>query len=696
MVQNGGKFFVSRETFASETRQFDLETTGELNGASNPLIKRTHAIQPAAAEWAEYNPKGPDQFFFDPPPAKFSKMAFDDVQAVGFLAQRDLSQGRPVAGGLWNLPHGCGEPIALKYNAFQARATIHRPDGESANVPLVPVGGEPGKPALWAGKTEVTFAQWVRVARWAATNQRASNFPENLRHLAIPGYAFFRDGALGNMETGAAGPFLLAEPVTGVTFADAAAWCNALSELEGLAPAYYADAAMTIPFRRVLERNRWETADLRAPIHWNKAAAGYRLPTRSEWTWLATFGANNAPAAPSPDTAWIAANSGNRTHPTGAKPANAAGLHDLFGNVAEWIWDGDGPFDPAASPTLAALGGSYRFPEDENAKGALPFPYRPADGCPAIGFRVVKNSAGGTTAAGGKVPERQISAALRVPPAAPASPKAIAKIAEETLRLTAIPNGGTLEDRADFRQTPKDGPAYNVAAAAVEIPYALWNPVRQWAESEKGYRFNQRGDMGSLRLILPENETAPRSPDEPVTHIAWVDAVTWCNALSELLGLEPVFRHPNGDVLRLAPPFRVETYERYHYANVGPYKDREVDTAAVIDWEVRAGANGFRLPSRAEIEPLLGPKPAPDQGWFLENAGMKTHPVATRQPGHAGLFDVHGNAAEMLLGGSGLFGQTRLGGCFAYPPGGQPHRANSQENPFVARSYLGFRPVRRN
>jgi formylglycine-generating enzyme required for sulfatase activity len=52
--------------------------------------------------------------------------------------------------------------------------------------------------------------------------------------------------------------------------------------------------------------------------------------------------------------AWHRANSSGRTHPVGARPADALGLFDLFGNAAEWVTTPDG--------ALVTRGGSFRDP----------------------------------------------------------------------------------------------------------------------------------------------------------------------------------------------------------------------------------------------------------------------------------------------------------------------------------------------
>jgi hypothetical protein len=231
IVQNGAQFYASEPTFANLTEPL-TETSPP--GSTDGVIKTAHTIAPSAVRWAVYDPTrpAPRAMFFDwqeNPDYQFR--TFDDVQSVGFLVQRDLSVGTSAAASQ------ISATIAVKWNAVEVFATVTPQADSSRHINLVPVGGTPEAPALWVAATEVTYADWIECFRWADSNQRARNFSDGIDRW-IPPYTFDRDGAIGSAEVSLAASHSPFEPVTCITWLDAVAWCNALSELEGLEPVY--------------------------------------------------------------------------------------------------------------------------------------------------------------------------------------------------------------------------------------------------------------------------------------------------------------------------------------------------------------------------------------------------------------------------------------------------------------------------
>ena len=131
-------------------------------------------------------------------------------------------------------------------------------------------------------------------------------------------------------------------PVARVTWADAAEYCNWLSAIEGLSPAY--------------EEKFGEWLVIR-PL-----SNGYRLPTEAEWVWAIRYSGSQGAAKfawgeempPKSDSGNFAGRSAMdlvptilpryddgfaSTAPTGKFPPSAIGIYDGSGNVAEWVND---------------------------------------------------------------------------------------------------------------------------------------------------------------------------------------------------------------------------------------------------------------------------------------------------------------------------------------------------------------------
>ena len=154
--------------------------------------------------------------------------------------------------------------------------------------------------------------------------------------------------------------------------------------------------------------------------------------------------------------------------------------------------------------------------------------------------------------------------------------------------------------------------------------------------------------------VMGENPSSFRGNEAlPIESVSWYGAVEFCNQLSEMRGLKPVYKIDKS---------------KKDSKNTSKYDD--------LKWTVRRSiaANGYRLPTEAEREyaarggkyarktEYAGSDQLKEVGWFgyRDNAHIESQIPGLRIPNELGIYDLSGNVWEWCQDWYGSYSDTPM------------------------------------
>ena len=284
--------------------------------------------------------------------AKFLTLVFDDVQAAARDAlQVAIAPGQRVGGVAQArkdtvfLRFMSGKPTQLVVDAGERlRQLLYlqgAPLAGPRRLPLVAAGlfgVVLAASALWVRVVIVPDNQPVVVQTSMPGSQECDFCPEMVQ---IPGGSFMMGSDTDFDDEKPAHPVKVAAFMMSKYELTQGQW----KAVMGNNPSLFKECGDNCPVENV----SWN--DVQAYVAKINAKTGgkYRLPSEAEWEYAARAGSTGRWSFGDDETqlgkhAWFGAyvaggNSGEKTHPVGLKLANKFGLHDMYGNVWEWVED---------------------------------------------------------------------------------------------------------------------------------------------------------------------------------------------------------------------------------------------------------------------------------------------------------------------------------------------------------------------
>ena len=305
----------------------------------------------------------------------------------------------------------------------------------------------------------------------------------------------------------------------------------------------------------------------------------------------------------------------------------------------------------------------------------------------------------------------------------------------------------------DLIEVPYRTTVSSFSLARYETSYNTWYAVLQWANSH-GYTIVNKGVEGLYgtdaehQSNMSDPGSKPNLVEMPVCGLTWRDVMVWCNALSEMCGLTPVYYTD----ANFKTPIRDST---------GPdskeLSDYLIQPGKVDNPYVNKNANGYRLAYREEWEyaarkkkdggfisgrnvsgddsgAMFGPTAIETMNgisfpvskiygnyiWWAKNSsggcsktasgyddsttklqeknssisGLRTHLSGGKLPNHLGFYDMSGNVPEWCFDYNTTYGSTNKFHTMRSFKGGDQVNQSYEGNPVHCSGNTGGQLVR--
>ena len=302
----------------------------------------------------------------------------------------------------------------------------------------------------------------------------------------------------------------------------------------------------------------------------------------------------------------------------------------------------------------------------------------------------------------------------------------------------------------DLIEVPYRTTVSSFSLARYETSYNTCYEVLQWANSHDYtiVKTGREGEYGAVGSQTAMNTGKPKFVEMPVCGITWRDAMVWCNALSEMCGLTPVYYID----VNFKTPIRNST---------GPdskeLSDYLIQPGKVDNPYVNKNANGYRLAYREEWEyaarkkkdggfisgrnvsgddsgAMFGPTAIETMNgisfpvskiygnyiWWAKNSsggcsktasgyndsttklqeknssisGLRTHLSGGKLPNHLGFYDMSGNVPEWCFDYNTTYGSTNKFHTMRSYKGGDQVNQSYEGNPVHCSGNTGGQLVR--